>query len=422
MQISKFEEIIKRRWSSSNPFVKYTASAYYIFQFHLIARLDDVANFSHEDLTPHTEFDFALKSKMCWSKNVFEERGAPDQIIFGAKDPHFCTILALAIHFEHSIGSGRVGTEKSMFNTQKHRISQLLKSIVEEESFPLSNPGPIGTHSIRKLPATYARNNGCDRDDVEARGRWKTQKRIVDTYIGTSLPYPDAKVAAILAIGGAIKYKTKRDSNISGDFILENVVPRTYTLKNRNVSLILGTALLWAVFDHDMSKILNASYVQQVINAYDSIGGTLPPGENPVSKIPLQINGHGGSLYITEVVNVDDTSDSINNNNSLSGGEIRALLSQICHLQRQNISLENELQVFKGTTTDLLSRINSSLQRLVAAPMMMSRVRHPLQIDAQRLERNNLRQQEDTVAFRATLCLGIAGEKSGKTIHFRRKR
>ena len=428
MQLSEFKEIIKRCRNNSSPFIKYTASAYFIFQFHLIGRLDDVANFSHEDLTPHGEFDFALKSKMCWSKNVLEERGAPDQIILGAKDPYFCTILALAIHFEFSIRSGVVGQATKMFNTQKHRISILLKSIVDNESFPLSDSGPIGTHSIRKLPATYARNNGCDRDDVEARGRWKTQRRIVDTYISTSLPYPDTKVAAVLAIGGAVKYKVKPDSRISDNFILEKVVPSTNTIKNRKTSLILGTALLWAVFDQELSRILDPTYVEGVQQAYNELGSTLQPGENPVTKVLLQISGHGGSLYITEIVNVTEGNENERNIGTNNEVEIRALISQICQLQRQNSSLENELNIFKATTTDLLAKINSSLKRLANAPIMTPRVRHPSLMDEQRFQENITTQREALIALRATLCkrpkslyvlwqefeLGIAGRKAAK--------
>ena len=53
---------------------KYTLSAYFIFQFHMIGRLDDVMNFTVGDLTPNPEYPGTLKCRMCWSKNVREER------------------------------------------------------------------------------------------------------------------------------------------------------------------------------------------------------------------------------------------------------------------------------------------------------------------------------------------------------------
>jgi hypothetical protein len=41
--------------------------------------------------------------------------------------------------------------------------------------------GTLGTHSLRKFSATWARTNGCSPDDVDIRGRWKRNaRRVVD--------------------------------------------------------------------------------------------------------------------------------------------------------------------------------------------------------------------------------------------------
>jgi hypothetical protein len=88
---------------------------------------------------------------------------------------------------------------------------------------------------------------------VEARGRWKSQKRIFATYIGTCLPYPDAKVVSVLCIGGAVKYKIRRGSRLTDDWILRHVVPHTAQLMSRQVALILGKALMWGLMDDDFS-------------------------------------------------------------------------------------------------------------------------------------------------------------------------
>ena len=100
IEITKFKEVFKRLRARQAKFSKYSAAAYFIFQFHLIGRVNDIAKFSHDDLTPHTEYNFALKLKTCWSKNVLDERSASDQIVFAARDPRFCTILALGIYLE----------------------------------------------------------------------------------------------------------------------------------------------------------------------------------------------------------------------------------------------------------------------------------------------------------------------------------
>jgi hypothetical protein len=163
MVVAEFIQVVKNLRADVSVFAKYTASSYFIFQFHLIARLDDVANFSHSDITPHIEFDFALKSKMCWSKNVLEEQSAPSQIILGARDPNFCTILALAVHFEFGLLLGNVSADTSLFGCSKSRISDLLRKVVDHNDFISTlGEGSLGTHSICKCPATYARNNRCD--------------------------------------------------------------------------------------------------------------------------------------------------------------------------------------------------------------------------------------------------------------------
>ena len=56
--------------------------------------------------------------------------------------------------------------------------------------------------------------------------QWKRNKQIVDTYIDVNLPYPDAKVAATLCIGGAMKYGIQPQSGVSDNWILQNVCPK----------------------------------------------------------------------------------------------------------------------------------------------------------------------------------------------------
>ena len=64
----------------------------------------------------------------------------------------------------------------------------------------------LGSHSIRKYAATFARRCGCIVNERELRGRWKGQGRVSDVYNDVELPYPDAKVAEKLCGGGACFY------------------------------------------------------------------------------------------------------------------------------------------------------------------------------------------------------------------------
>ena len=67
---------------------------------------------------------------------------------------------------------------------------------------------------------TYARQNGCSKDNVDARGRWKSYKHIVDMYIDCLIPFPDAKVASTLC---PIKYVVRPKFAIDDDLILHCV-------------------------------------------------------------------------------------------------------------------------------------------------------------------------------------------------------
>ena len=50
-----------------------------------------------------------------------------------------------------------------------------------------------------------------------------------DVYDDVELPYPDAKMAALLSIGGPCRYKVREDSNVTAQWILTIVVPRLVT-------------------------------------------------------------------------------------------------------------------------------------------------------------------------------------------------
>ena len=53
-----------------------------------------------------TRWDFTLQQQVRWSKNVMEERDCPDQVLVGAMDPLFCTLLLLGAHLEMTVMMG----------------------------------------------------------------------------------------------------------------------------------------------------------------------------------------------------------------------------------------------------------------------------------------------------------------------------
>ena len=78
----------------------------------------------------------------------------------------------------------------------------------------------LGSHSIRKYAAAHTRKCGCNKDEKDIRGRWKSIGQVSDVYDDLELPYPAAKVAEKLAIGGACYYLfPNEDSSVNGGVI-----------------------------------------------------------------------------------------------------------------------------------------------------------------------------------------------------------
>ena len=414
MEQSEFRELIRRLRESNKPLVCRTLSAYFIYQYNMIGRVDDVAHFTVEDINPNVQYNFVLQSRMKWSKNVLEEREAPDQVVFGAGDPMYCAQLALAIHLEHSLMDGtmnKASASQLLFGVSKGVASKSLRDTIFADDFPRVDDKPLGTHSIRKLPSTYARRNGCQRDDIDSRGRWKRQKHTSDEYIDVALPYPDAKVATVLCIGGAIMYDLKEGVGISDEWLLQNVSCNIGILYPRPVAVVFGKALLWGVFDEDVSKLMDQRYVDRVRTAFARVdSNTLDEGVCPVRKVPLVIHNDDGNMVISTLDDMEDEeevgAENVRENGRNEAGrnvrrrieqggnsevlnqvsnlircfhssivthhiiflQIRLLKMHVVTLMRQNEEMKNDLHLFRVGTNSHLRNVHTCLRRVALRP------------------------------------------------------
>ena len=66
----------------------------------MIGRLDDIMKMKFENLISNMNYNFALNVKICWSKNIIEERDSPVQIVIGSMDERIGTLLHLSIYLE----------------------------------------------------------------------------------------------------------------------------------------------------------------------------------------------------------------------------------------------------------------------------------------------------------------------------------
>jgi hypothetical protein len=96
----EFEQTVQLLEESNEIKKKYMVATAAKFQYTMVARIDDTANFKEEDSKPNPQFESTLLCRMCWSKNVLEERDAPDRILLGSTDVLYCILLALGIYLK----------------------------------------------------------------------------------------------------------------------------------------------------------------------------------------------------------------------------------------------------------------------------------------------------------------------------------
>jgi hypothetical protein len=77
---------------------------------------------------------------------LVQKRDAPDQILLGAMHKKFCALVALAVHLEHGLMNGTLGSNAdggaassevtSLFGVEKHYVSNQLQQILQAPDFP----------------------------------------------------------------------------------------------------------------------------------------------------------------------------------------------------------------------------------------------------------------------------------------------
>jgi hypothetical protein len=89
-------------------------------------------------------------------------------------------------------------------------------------------------------------------DEIEIRGRWKMQgQQVVFRYIDVKQLTIDTKVAGVLCVGGAIKFKMNQGLSLTDDWLFNNVVPniRRRFPNDSRLCKVLVTALLFGAMD-----------------------------------------------------------------------------------------------------------------------------------------------------------------------------
>ena len=292
----------------------------------------------------------------------------------------FVFLLALSVYLEvwlivgvgasstllFSDESDNDGLRKNVDRCKKRYMDKLASVVFDQEEFltvgrESGMNARLGTHSIRKYPATFARSNGCTIDEIDIRGRWKRNtKRVSDRYIDVEQQWIDGKVCSALCPGGSCKYELTVGSGISREWIRNFVVPGISSKYGQDdtISDVLGLPLLWACLDEGYSSRIPLWLRNRVSLAYDLIR-ILPPDVNPVKKILLVVYNVQGQLNIQEVIEgFEGLNRNNNGNNNNSNDQLNALLLQHHQMHARIAEMSNTITT---TVSEGLNKVKKKL-------------------------------------------------------------
>jgi hypothetical protein len=416
---------VLRKYGTDNDIIwRFGVPALINYQFHLIARIDDATQILMDHVRIHNSFSNALKTKLNWSKNVTEERDAPWQIMLGCMDASFCVLVSIALWLEISlcrIPNAMLSpylfcfSDDIMIPSGGQKAKVLVQTLLGQKIFRMNEfktaddnhgeedggggPSHLGSHSIRKFAATHTRKCGCTRDEKDIRGRWKTRKRVSDVYDDVELPYPDAKVANKLCIGGPCYYllpgedAINNGDNVANDttmmtrtFILRSVVPNIRKRMSESCSLLFGKALLWYLYSNDSNDACShcAMLTEMQTKVKFELNEILravavnvdEPDFNPIQKVPVIVSGDEGTVLI-EVIDRD-----LRVANAAGGGAARstaiqeqllAIQSSLNQLRRDVNDVKTNQAIDRTNTAQQFVNLNANVKRIGRQPgrMMM---------------------------------------------------
>ena len=367
-----------RQVFSNRPATMVRLLALLTLQWHFVARLDDCMRLALTTVLFNYSATYTLYIKMVWSKNIRTERESPTQILLAAMNPLVCALLNLAVMME------TVGVEGGMLFGRSHKTaSNNLKQVYSSSLFSSTRPGKLGTHSMRKGPATFASRFGMPKDWINQRGRWRGKKQQVDQYIEVFQPYPDAKVAGVLCgTRGPCMYKVKDDMNVPSAF-LESITPNSCAAFNPAVAKVLALPLLWASYERVTNcngksySIIPEDLAASIQNKWLSAGGDA--NINPIEKVALEARHNGDQLILVPLVQQQlpmaaDGGVAVESANTDIGGvdnnDRDVLLAQNQLLQQSVEELKNEMISILAEHRNYMVTMNSNLRRIAIQPVV----------------------------------------------------
>ena len=177
--------------------------------------------------------------------------------------------------------------------------------------------------------------------------------------LGPDNPHPVAKIAAVLANGGTIRYEVLEGSDMDDCWIGENILPETSKLYcDKKAVVTLSKALLWACFNAETQDIFSIQKIKRVHTAYEAIW-MLESTLNPVCKVPLEVCGYESYIIIEELFDKEASIVEVPVHEDISSpttpevpdrtqsrhlSEMQAVLVRLMLIPKQNEELTTEMQ------------------------------------------------------------------------------
>ncbi|KAH9092367.1 hypothetical protein LEN26_018452 [Aphanomyces euteiches] len=305
-------------------------------------------------------------------------------MIIGAMDDRLCPLLNLAVYIE-LLDLDKFGSSFIFGNglDGDRSVRSLLGVALESSNFRKLVAGNLGTHSIRKGAATYCAKCGLVKDHIELRGRWRGQKKQVDTYIDVERSYPDAKVASCLCgQSGPARYALIDNYWCTNELLSHSIARNANRLWSNDVTQILALPLLYAAiqnvsrFDADFPLLpthlrlivlsaIRADFAASNLNS-DAVVDQI------VQLKPIVASGAAGELHLLDLgTDFDNSNDVDVSGNALiaslnaQSAELFALKRRIEEIQQTIIANQTAL---RSSIHDKLDRMSASMKRLAAMP------------------------------------------------------
>lgn len=352
-------------------------------QWHIVARIDDMMKLQFNNFTHNTQYPSTILCQMRWSKNISEERDAPEQIVVGSMDPRMCPLLNLAVYIEATVNVARSSFLFGNPNDGDRVVRRFLADTIKKSEFKSLKTGKLGTHSFRKGAATYATRSGVSKDFVNRRGRWRTRKGVVDVYIDNTQPYPDACTAAVLAgPAGPCFYSLKEGMRcVTTPLLVDEIAPTIKQVMGEPIAKTLAQVLLWAALETDSSFnycLLPEKLKKRILRAYINAGGST--NLNPIQRQEFYVLGDGSQLNLVVIDKTQEVESGVGSivsaRSALVAGsngqgtqrEMAAVQSQIASGRRYMAEVMNEVLRSRSESHREMQKIQAILRRIAMQP------------------------------------------------------